>query len=50
MIKKVEDGCELSESEKTRVVTLEDGDYVCSDEVGQPIRLPTSLLLWHKTS
>jgi methylenetetrahydrofolate reductase (NADPH) len=32
VIKKVEEGRELTESEKTRVVTLEDGDYVCSDE------------------
>lgn len=31
-IKKVEEGRELSASELTRVVTMEDGQYVCSDE------------------
>lgn len=31
MIKKVEPGRELSDSEKLRLVTLDDGEYVCSD-------------------
>jgi methylenetetrahydrofolate reductase (NADPH) len=31
VIKKIEEGRELSEAEKGRVVTLEDGNYVCSD-------------------
>lgn len=31
VIKKVEEGHELSEAEEGRVVSLEDGEYVCSD-------------------
>jgi 5,10-methylenetetrahydrofolate reductase len=34
VIKKVEEGRTLSEDELTRVITMEDGQYVCSDAVG----------------
>jgi hypothetical protein len=34
VIKKVEEGRALSEDELTRVITMEDGQYVCSDAVG----------------
>jgi hypothetical protein len=33
VIKKVEAGRELTASERKRLITEEDGDYVCSDEV-----------------
>jgi hypothetical protein len=34
VIKKVEDTSKLSESENSRLVTLPEGTFVCSDEVG----------------
>ena len=37
VIKKVEAGRELSASEAKRLVKLDDGEYVCSDEVRAPL-------------
>ena len=38
VIKRVAPGQALSEAEKGRVVTQEDGEYVCNDEVGNGFR------------